>query len=232
MEHKDCSFLELKFAEVEAGEAMMFEGYGAVFNNVDDHGDMIAPGAFADTLAEAQQTGIWPKMLSQHGGGLFGTAQDMMPVGAYHEISEDGKGLFLKGELAPTPRGQEIYTLMKMKPRPAIDGLSIGYRVIEYKRREKPEDPRRTLTKLKLFEVSPVTFPANGKARVTGVKAIDDLGTPAEIETYLREAGMSRNEAKHLIAKIKGVDLREAEALNELASSLQRNIEILRGNHV
>jgi phage head maturation protease len=42
-------------------------------------------------------------------------------------MHEDSKGLVVEGKLAPTPRGQELYALMKMQPRPAINGLSIGY---------------------------------------------------------------------------------------------------------
>lgn len=227
MEHKNCNITELKFLDAET-ETMTFEGYGAVFGNIDAQGDVIQPGAFADTLKSAQETGNWPSMLLQHGGWGM-SADDMNPIGLWTEISEDGKGLRVKGQLADTPRGREVYTLMKMQPRPAINGLSIGYRVKQFERRTKPEEPRRTLIKLDLLEISPVTFPANGMARVSGVKAIDDLDTPADIETFLRDAGMSRTEAKHLIAKIKGVDLREAEASEQLAHSLQRNIQILRG---
>jgi len=218
MEHKNYGIAELKFQDTEA---MTFEGYGAVFGNIDSQGDVIQPGAFADTLKNSQETGNWPSMLLQHGGWGM-SADDMNPIGLWTEISEDGRGLRVKGQLADTPRGREVYTLMKMQPRPAINGLSVGYRVKQFDRRTKPEEPRRTLIKLDLMEISPVTFPANGSARVSGVKAIEDLGTPADIETFLRDAGMSRTEAKHLIAKIKGVDLREAEALNELALTIKR----------
>ncbi len=48
MNRLDCSLVELKFAPGDdAAEAMTFEGYGAVFGNVDSCGDVIEPGAFA-----------------------------------------------------------------------------------------------------------------------------------------------------------------------------------------
>lgn len=230
MEYKNCNIIELKFDSANT-ETMVFEGYGAVFGNVDAHGDVISPGAFADTLADSQKSGHWPAMLLQHGGGGFFGGGDDTPIGVWTEIAEDGKGLKVKGQLADTPRGHEIYTLLKMEPRPAINGLSIGYRVKEFAKRTKPEEPRRTLKKLDLIEISPVTFPANGEARIQAVKSIDDLDGPAEIETYLREAGLTRNEAKHLIAKIKGVDLREAEASERLAFTLKRNSQIFGGKN-
>lgn len=228
-EQKSCDILELKFSE-DGGDGS-FSGYGAVFGNMDANGDVIAPGAFADTLSKSQTSGHWPAMLLQHGsmgGGLFGGGDDT-PIGIWTDIAEDGKGLRVEGKLADTPRGQEIHTLMKMTPRPAITGLSIGYRVKEFTRRTKPEEPRRTLKKLDLIEISPVTFPANGEARVLSVKSIDDLGGLADIETFLRDVGMSRNEAKHLIAKIKDADPREADASDELANQLKRNLSIFGG---
>jgi len=114
-----------------------------------------------------------------------------------------------------------------MEPRPALNGLSIGYRVKEFERRTKPEEPKRTLKKLDLIEISTVTFPANGEARIDAVKSIDSLDGPAEIEDYLREAGLTRNEAKHLIAKIKGVELREAVASKLLARAIKNSISKL-----
>ena len=99
---------------------------------------------------------------------------------------------------------------MKMTPRPAINGLSIGYLPVKWKMRANPDEPRRTLEEVKLFEISPVTFPANGKARIGNVKSIDELNSLAEVEDYLREAGFSIAEAKGLVARVKRASPREA----------------------
>lgn len=208
MERMAIPLRELKLAPASGG-AMHFAGYGAVFGNVDSYGDVIKKGAFARSLHEAKTSGLWPAMLSQHGGWGM-TAQDMTPVGAWTELEEDDVGLKVAGDLAPTPRGQELYALMKMAPRPAINGLSIGYMPIKWTNRSKPEEPRRTLEEIKLYEISPVTFPANGKARVGNVKAIDELNSLAEVEEYLREAGFSIAEAKGLVARVKRASPREA----------------------
>src|SRR5690606_24203430 len=127
------------------------------FGNVDSYGDVIEPGAFAQSLAEAEKSGIYPSMLLQHGG--FGiSAEDMMPVGVWDRLSEDGKGLQTEGILAPTARGTDAYTLLKMKPRPAINGLSIGYIAKKFTARSKPDEPRRRLHEIELREISLVTF--------------------------------------------------------------------------
>ena len=147
---------EVKLASSEP-ESMTFEGYGAVFGNVDSYGDVIQPGAFADSLAASHKSGTWPAMLLQHGGWGM-TSEDYMPVGVWDQLSEDSKGLLSEGVLADIQRGKEAYTLMKMKPRPAITGLSIGYIPKKYTVGTKPEEPRRLLHEVELVEISLVTF--------------------------------------------------------------------------
>lgn len=204
MRHLACQFTEIKF-DSSKPDAMTFSGYGAVFGNVDAYGDVIEPGAFAQYLSDAKAgRQPWPAMLSQHGGyGM--TSDDMTPVGVWTDLSEDGTGLKAHGTLADTPRGRELHTLMKMEPRAAIDGLSIGYIPKEWSPRSKPEDPRRTLKRIDLVEISPVTFPANRLARVSSVKSIEDLASLREVEEYLRERGMSKSEAVAFIAQAKRV---------------------------
>jgi len=221
---------EIKFAN--ADNPMEFTGYGAVFGNVDAYGDVIQPGAFADTLASAHKTGVWPSLLSQHGGWGM-TAQDMTPVGVLTDLSEDGIGLKTAGVLAPTPRGQELHALMKMQPRPAIDGLSIGYVAKDFTPRSKPEEPRRLLKRVDLIEISLVTFPANGKARVLSVKSFPD--NERDLEAWLmRDAGLSRKEAQIVIGHGFKAMLRQRDAadegtgeLSELAALIQRNTAVL-----
>jgi len=220
MERMTVPLCEIKFS---SDAAMEFSGYGAVFGNVDAYGDVIAPGAFAETLHKATKSGHWPAMLSQHGAmGL--TAEDMTPVGVWTTLAEDGKGLVAEGVLAPTPRGQELHALMKMKPRPAIDGLSISFIAKRWTPRTKPDEPRRVLHEIDLIEISPVTFPANGKARVTGVKSLGD--NERDIERWLmQDAGLSRKDAR--IAINQGfralIGMQDAAgALAELADALKK----------
>lgn len=235
LKHTTCGLIELKFAGGDGQDVgMKFSGLGAAFGNVDAYGDVIEPGAFSAWLADVKNgRQPWPAMLSQHGG--FGmTAEDMTPIGAWTDLAENGDGLQITGQLADTPRGREIYTLMKMAPRPAIDGLSIGYIAKDWEPRSKPEDPRRRLKRVDVLEISPVTFPANRNARVDAVKRLEDCTTLAEVEDILRDAGgFSRAEAKLLVAKIKRSDPRDADtaAVDRLAAALVRNTHLLKGTH-
>jgi HK97 family phage prohead protease len=202
IERASFGLRELKLAPTESKD-MTFEGYGAVFGNVDSYGDVIQPGAFAESLAVAAKSEVWPAMLLQHGGWGMG-AEDMTPIGIWTSLSEDGVGLKVTGKLADTARGREAYALLKMDPRPAISGLSIGYIPKEWAQRSKPEEPRRTLKKVDLMEVSLVTFPANGKARISAVKSLDEIVSIRDAEAYLRDAGgFSKSEAVALVARIK-----------------------------
>ncbi|MFA7523638.1 MAG: HK97 family phage prohead protease [Halothiobacillaceae bacterium] len=193
MQNLTCTLRELKFAADEGAQAMSFTGYGAVFGNVDSYGDVIEAGAFSKFLADVKAGNQpWPAMLSQHGGWQM-SAEDMTPIGVWTDFAEDGHGLKVTGQLADTPRGLEMYKLMKMSPRPAIDGMSIGYIAKEWEPRSKPDDPKRKLKRIDLIEVSLVTRPANGKARVESVKS---YWTERDFERLLtRDAGLSRSEA-------------------------------------
>lgn len=229
MERLIAGLGELKLAE-SGSAAMTFEGYGAVFNNVDSYGDLIAPGAFAETLRGAKASGIWPSMLLQH-GGFLGGADDSTPIGIWTDMKEDDRGLWVEGKLADTARGRDIYALLKMTPRPAITGLSIGYIAKTWVMRSQPQEPRRTLKSVELIEVSLVDRPANPKARVADVKGNNAI---REFERLLtRDAGFSRSEAVAIInggfksflamRDAGGSDDAATDALRGLAAAIRSN---------
>jgi HK97 family phage prohead protease len=150
-----------------------FAGYGSTFGNVDSYGDTVAKGAFAKTIADAKSGAApWPAMLSNHGGN------DPNPVGIWTGMDEDDNGLRLKGKLAlNNKRGADIYALLKMKPRPALNGLSIGYVAKDFELHKSgsgPKGARRTLKSIDLHEISFATFPADKFARVASIKSWHD----------------------------------------------------------
>lgn len=189
-----------------------FEGYGSVFGVKDSYDEIVAMGAFTESLAAHKAAGTMPALLWQHRSGE--------PIGIYVDMAEDNIGLKVSGKLAlKTSRGAEAYELLKMK---AISGLSIGFVT-----REDSYDRVtgvRTLKKVDLWEVSLVTFPANDAARVQGVKSIEQLEDLKSAEQYLRDAGLSRKEAMAFIARVKCLGQSDSDGgdMQQIAAALKR----------
>lgn len=189
-----------------------FEGYGSVFGVKDSYDEIVAPGAFSESLASHKTAGTLPALLWQHRQGE--------PIGIYTSMEEDSIGLKVAGQLAlKTSRGAEAYELMKMR---AISGLSIGFVT-----REDSYDRVtgiRTLKKVDLWEVSLVTFPANDAARVQGVKSIEAIDSIRDAERFLRDSGMSRAEAVAFIARVKCLGQSDSDGgdMQQLIDAIKR----------
>lgn len=183
----------LNFAlEIKTLGAREFEGYGSIFGNVDLGGDVVLPGAFKKSLSKHKADGSLPQMFWMH-------RPDQVP-GMWTDMSEDKKGLYVKGSLADTQLGNEIHTLLKMK---AVRGLSIGYQTVES---EFDKDGVRKLKEVDLWEVSPVSLAMNPMAKIDAVKsrlsaAGEYVPTEREFERLLRDAGCSRKLAEVMAAK-------------------------------
>lgn len=180
-----CAPFEIKLA----GSDGVFTGHASMFDVIDDQRDIVAKGAFANSLSEAKQANRMPAMLWMHNPG--------QPIGVWDMVSEDEKGLSVSGRLATkTQAGAEAYELAKMG---AVSGLSIGYRTL--KSTPDPARKARVLNEVKLYEISLVTFPANDSARISAVKSAELLKNPREFERALRDAmGLSSREAKAFMA--------------------------------
>ena len=193
MKHKSGATLQHKqfsFKADAVNDDGTFSGYGSVFGNVDSYREIVAPGAFAESLAAIKASGDPLPALWQH--------QSSQPIGGYDVLTEDARGLKVEGFLLKDHivKAAEAYQLMK---RRIVKGLSIGYYVLEDSWNEK--DRLRTLTKLDLQEISIVTFPANVEAQIDSVKSMGRiikagrLPSLPEFEDYLREAGFSKSQA-------------------------------------
>ena len=200
---KDCLSVpfEAKFLSGDGVAAGVFSGYGSVFSNIDDGGDMVAPGAFKSSLARMKAAGRTIPMYMQHGAALGG---DPRPVGKWLSVEEDEHGLKVQGQIVglDTEIGRYNYALMK---EGAMTGLSIGYRIKKADYGKKPGDPRRTLKEVDLGEISVVDQPMNAASRVTGIKSIEELMTLAEAEDYLKSMGLSGSQATAFLSRIKGI---------------------------
>lgn len=180
-EVKSFSF-EVKAYDEDA-EYFTFEGYASTFGNVDYGDDVIVKGAFIESLKENSQVPIlWQHQMSN-------------PIGVSIQLIEDDKGLFIKGRLPRDDRDVSGKVIPQMKVG-SIKEMSIGF----FTEESDMIDSIRYIKKIMLYEVSLVTKAMNNKAKVENFKSFESL---KQIEQSLKECGLSKNEAKALISKVK-----------------------------
>lgn len=126
---------------------MIVEGYAALFGVADQMRDTVRAGAFAASLA---RRGAVP-MLVEHDARLI--------AGEWTEIREDGRGLFLRGQIRDDQPGAARARRMIAR---GIDGLSIGFVPVVQHRNAAG----RVLSEIDLLEVSIVTHPMQPLARL------------------------------------------------------------------
>lgn len=175
----DCH-VELKALDDSSGT---FKGYGSVFGTIDSYNEAVDKGAFSESL---KKNGL-PALLWQH--------RSDQVIGVYTKAQEDDHGLYIEGHLnMETQQGREAYALLKQG---ALSGLSIGFRPLVEE--VNKETGVVHIKKLRLYEVSIVTFPANEDATVDSVKSAPE--NIRDFEEFLREAGKySREDAKYIAA--------------------------------
>ena len=197
-------------SEGESEEYLEIMGYGSVFGNRDNGGDIVMPGAFKECIASGRRV----KMLWQHDAS--------QPIGVWDEMSEDENGLRMKGRVAKKGKGGEVAELIKMG---AVEGLSIGYRTQEYEM--DMDEGARKLTKLDLWETSVVTFPMNELAGIYAMKA-DEI-TQRDLERAFKNMGHSNRMAKAMAGgawKARAEVLRDVDA--GVPEQVQRDVDELK----
>lgn len=143
----------LKIEERE-GKPPMIRGHAAVFNALSsDLGgfrEKIMPGAFRDTIANDDVVALFNHdanhVLGRRSAGTL-------------TLSEDEQGLAIEIEPPDTQLGRDLVTSIR---RGDVSGMSFGFRVAKNDQTWERSDPTpvRTLKKVQLLDVSPVTFPA------------------------------------------------------------------------
>lgn len=188
---KGASMPKYKMA---SGEAMMpadgiVEGYASTFDREpDSYGDVIAPGAFADTLARWRETGKPIPLLYGHS-----TEDPEYNIGKVVEAYEDERGLFVRCEFdADNPKAQYVRKLVQQG---RLYQFSFAYQVLDAGTVELESGIEAyELRKLDLFEVSLVQIPANQHAEVTEVKS----GQP-EVKAGRRNSKADEDELRRIL---------------------------------
>jgi HK97 family phage prohead protease len=172
MEYK-VSRSEIK--EVDKDGTVLF--YASVFGNKDLGGDIIMPGAYSKTIRENFKN-------IRH----FKHHDSWKMPGVVKEISEDSYGLLTKSQLIlGTQLGRETYEEYKamIEAGKSMDH-SVGYSAIKWDMdRTDPDDERRILREIKLYEVSTLTaWGMNPLAQTVNVKSLENI----PLDELLKEA--------------------------------------------
>ncbi len=243
---------ELKSAGADGSK---FEGLVSVFHNVDSYGEIVDDEAFNEDLPAFMKSGFIGG-LNHDWSNPIGTPQ------AGTRVVDNG--LFLVGNVIDTTHGLDV---RKMLVAGVVRKLSIGYRTLGHKVLETleevktywesknykptPQDLARAangniwvLTRLKLYEGSPVTVPANDAADITAVKmraakAIEDCigegcscnknGSKPEVDTEQEErltrirAIANRKDAEEILCNA-GLTQVERKAFISSVKTLLRNV--------
>jgi HK97 family phage prohead protease len=213
---KDRIRLEIKAADTKTGE---IEGMGSIFGEEDSYGDVIEKGAFEETLASGRSV----KMLWQH--------DTRRVIGVWDKLEETEEGLYAKGRISnEISDGKDALAAARMG---AVDGLSIGFNIPPGGARFDEETEIRMISKIDLWELSLVTFPAAANARISGIKSMgfDEIDALDEkgIERALREAGLSRDGAKAMLHRhAKLIRAREAQGLKEAIAADKAKADLRR----
>ncbi|WNM72792.1 capsid maturation protease [Arthrobacter phage RedFox] len=156
--------IQLKAGPGDGLEEGQFEAYASVFGNVDSYGDVVQPGAFAETLKEWEESGNLLPVLFGHN-----MSDPEYNIGHVLDAVEDEKGLRVRAQLdLETPKGLATYRLLKGR---RISQMSFAYDVLDGTWGEKDGLEVYELRKLKLYEVSVVPIGANQETEVLAVKA-------------------------------------------------------------
>jgi len=160
--NKQRPTIDFKFTlEEMADDVGTFTGYASVWGIVDSYGDVVQPGAFKRTIKNRKGKGfpmLWSHKVDEPIGMIF--------------PEEDDKGLKVKGVYnMDDPLAVRIRSHMKQG---SVTGLSIGYQTV-VEELDK-ESGTRKLKEIKLWEISPVVFPACEPAQADSgsVKSADE----------------------------------------------------------
>lgn len=157
---------ELRVLGDGEGEPPKLRGHAAVFNSLSENlggfRELILPGAFAEAIVNDDVRALW----NHNPDYVLGRNRSQTL-----RLSEDATGLAT--EIDP-PDTQWARDLMVSIKRGDVSQMSFGFRVLDERWEKKDGMHIRTLTKLRLFDVSPVTYPAYPATDV-GVRSLAEI---------------------------------------------------------
>jgi HK97 family phage prohead protease len=215
MRTKSCP-VRIKAAGTHEGtDEGVFEAIVAAYN-LDSVGDKIAPGAFAETLAEWKGRGDPVPVLWSH------MSHDPdYHIGEVLEAEERPEGLWVKARIdLDAPKAAQVYKLLKGR---RVTQFSFAYDIEEGSWVEQKDGPGYyELRKLKLYEVGPTLIGANQATELIDVKsaaAADMLPDLTKVQETLETLKAGRTLSAQNEQRVRDIARLAKELLDSLPSS-------------
>lgn len=168
IEYRAFPLKEIRLQDREGGLPMI-AGHAAVFNVLSEviwgsFRERVLPGAFSKTIGEADVRALWnhdPNHII--GRNKAGTLR----------LAEDETGLAIEIDPPDTQTARDLTVSMK---RGDVDQMSFGFDVVKDRWIETDSMPVRELVEVRLWDVSPVTFPAYPETDVAVRSILGEAG--------------------------------------------------------
>ncbi len=188
-------------------------GYAAIFDTWADiipgfYRERIAPGAFKKTLKEADVRALFNHNVDYVlGRNKAGTLS----------LAEDARGLAVEIKPPDTQWARDLMTSMK---RGDISQMSFAFSIIKHEDHDTGKVLERTLTEVKLYDVSVVTFPAYPQTEAWARSTIESLQRYLE-PSPVRGTGLT-HEPEHSEPEPEAVHSEQQEPVDWQTSAIER----------
>lgn len=166
-------------------ETRTISGYAAIWNNIDDAGDVLLKGCCSKSIAERGPESTTNRKI------IFLWMHNMEePLGKITKLLEDEKGLYFEAVVDSIPEGDRCLEQLKSG---TLNQFSIGYAYIwdkcQWEEITHPDDPTekiwvRYCKELSLWELSVVSLGCNEE---TGFEGIKNLNIDSERNKLMRD---------------------------------------------
>lgn len=193
MKFKSCAAFK---AAPDSGETGEFEAIVSVFGNVDSVGDVVMPGAFAESLDAWEKSGdpipvLWSHRMDDPRfsiGHVLEAAElepgdARIPDWADDHVKAHG-GLWVKGQLdTGADAGEVAVAARSLLRKRLVKQFSYAYEIIDGGFGTAGGEDAYELRKMNLFEVSPTQIGANNLTELVGAKASRLVAHASEVES-------------------------------------------------
>src|SRR5258707_3119750 len=188
------------------------DGYVAVFGNVDQGGDVVLPGAFANTLRYWSKQAQPMPLIADHDLSSEGV------IGSVHNARKDTTGLLVKARFSSDRKAQSIRTKMI---EGHLRGMSFTYETVKHHLGTVAGKSVRYLQEVKIFEATVTPFPMNtlavGSAKAAMTSAsINDL--PDSAFAYIQPGGTKDAEGKTTPRSLRHFPVHDADHVRNALS--------------